>query len=60
LYSVPQHLQGHYLDARADSELVKLFSSGQLVKTHPRQPPAGAAPTGRICRWSGPATRCAM
>jgi hypothetical protein len=41
LYSVPEHLQGHYLDARADSELVKLFASGQLVKTHPRQPPGG-------------------
>lgn len=37
LYSAPAHLLGRYLDARADSQLVKLF----LVKTHPRQPPGG-------------------
>ena len=42
LYSVPEHLLGQYLDARADSELVKLFArGGQLVKTHPRQRPGG-------------------
>jgi hypothetical protein len=41
LYSAPQHLIGRHLDARADSELVKLFDRGQLVKTHPRQPPGG-------------------
>jgi transposase len=39
LYSVPEQWIGQYLDARADSELVKLFHSGQLIKTHPRQPP---------------------
>ena len=39
LYSVPEHLIGQYLDARADSELVKLFHGGRLVKTHPRQAP---------------------
>jgi len=41
LYSAPEHLIGQHLDARADSELVKLFSGGVLVKTHPRQPPGG-------------------
>jgi hypothetical protein len=54
LYSVPEHLLGRYLDARADSQLVKLYStgrwsgsadgsatSGTLVKTHPRQPAGG-------------------
>lgn len=45
LYSVPEHLLGGYLDARADSQLVKLYSTraggGRLVKTHPRQPPGG-------------------
>ncbi len=41
LYSAPEHLIGQYLDARADSELVKLFRAGALVKTHPRQPPGG-------------------
>jgi transposase len=41
LYSLPQQWIGQYLDARADSELVKLFHRGQLVKTHPRQRPGG-------------------
>lgn len=45
LYSVPEQHLGRHLDARADSELVKLYTSGpgggRLVKTHPRQPPGG-------------------
>jgi transposase len=45
LYSVPEPYLGRHLDARADSELVKLYTSGpgggRLVKTHPRQPPGG-------------------
>lgn len=41
LYSVPEPYLGRHLDARADSELVKLYSHGRLVKTHPRQPPGG-------------------
>jgi transposase len=45
LYSVPEHLIGTHLDARADTVLVKLYSTGvgagRLVKTHPRQPPGG-------------------
>jgi len=41
LYSLPAQWIGHYLEARADSELVKLYSGGQLVKTHPRQRPGG-------------------
>jgi transposase len=41
LYSVPEHLIGSSLDARADSQLVKLYSGGRLVKAHPRQPPGG-------------------
>lgn len=41
LYSVPEQWIGQHLDARADSELVKLYSRGRLVKTHPRQPPGG-------------------
>ena len=39
LYSAPKEYQGCYLDARADSVLVKLFHHGQLVKAHPRQQP---------------------
>jgi transposase len=41
LYSTPEHLLGRQLEARADRELVKLYAAGQLVKTHPRQPPGG-------------------
>jgi hypothetical protein len=36
LYSVPAELIGQHVDVRADSRLVKVFSRGQLVKTHPR------------------------
>ena len=49
LHSVPEQHIGRHLEARADSELVKLYSTGgpagagggRLVKTHPRQPPGG-------------------
>jgi transposase len=41
LYSVPGHLTGRTLLARADSQIVKLYHRGQLIKTHPRQPPGG-------------------
>ncbi|MGH3748565.1 MAG: IS21 family transposase [Micromonosporaceae bacterium] len=46
LYSVPEHLLGQHLQARADSTLVRLYSTGgagagRLVKTHPRQSPGG-------------------
>lgn len=41
LYSLPEHLIGAQLDARADSQLVKLYWRGRLVKTHPRQRPGG-------------------
>lgn len=40
---MPEAHLGQYLDARADRELVKLYTSGsgggRLVKTHPRQAP---------------------
>ncbi|HEX5882494.1 MAG TPA: IS21 family transposase [Actinomycetota bacterium] len=39
LYSAPRHLLGQYLDARADSQLVRLYANGRLIKCHPRQPP---------------------
>jgi hypothetical protein len=41
LYSIPEHLRGQTVSARADGELVKMYFRGQLVKTHPRQPPGG-------------------
>lgn len=43
LYSVPGSYLGQQLQARADSELVKLYHRGHLVKTHPRQEPGGRA-----------------
>jgi transposase len=41
LYSVPEGYLGRHLDARADSQLVKLYDHGRLIKTHPRKPPGG-------------------
>ena len=38
LYSIPHHLRGQTLSARADGELAKFYHRGQLIKTHPRQP----------------------
>ena len=39
LYSVPGDLIGTRVDVRADRQLVRIYSHGQLVKTHPRQQP---------------------
>ena len=36
--SIPHHLRGQTISARADGELAKFYHRGQLVKTHPRQP----------------------
>jgi transposase len=47
LYSLPEQFLGEHLDARADSQLVKLYRRGVLVKTHPRQPPGGRS-TDRV------------
>jgi len=41
LYSLPEQWIGSQLQARADSELVRFYHRGQLVKTHPRQPAGG-------------------
>ncbi|WP_416366985.1 Mu transposase domain-containing protein [Mycolicibacterium gadium] len=41
LYSLPEQWIGHTLDVRADSELVKFYHRGVLVKVHPRQPAGG-------------------
>ena len=41
LYSVPGELIGQRVEARADSRLVKIYSRGQLIKTHPRKPAGG-------------------
>jgi hypothetical protein len=41
LYSLPEQWIGTTLDVRADSELVKFYRRGALVKVHPRQPAGG-------------------
>jgi hypothetical protein len=39
LYSVPGNLIGQHVDVRADSQLVRIWHRGRVVKTHPRQQP---------------------
>lgn len=39
LYSFPFELRRHELRARADSQLVRFYEHGRLVKTHPRKAP---------------------
>lgn len=57
LYSVPAELVGQRVEVRADLRLVKVFSRGQLVKSHhrvkpgspstdPKDYPAGGARAG--------------
>lgn len=41
LYSLPEQWIGSTLDVRADSELVKFYHRGTLIKVHPRQPAGG-------------------
>lgn len=43
LHSVLGNLIGSHVDIRADRQLVKVFSRGALVKTHPRQAPGRRA-----------------
>jgi transposase len=39
LYSAPHQFVGRHLKARRDSQTVKLYFRGELVKVHPRQAP---------------------
>jgi len=41
LYSIPTAYIGQKVHVRADRELVRVSLRGQIVKTHPRQPPGG-------------------
>ncbi len=56
LYSVPHRLIGAHLDARADSQLVKLYYRGRWSRSILACRPAGATPTFRICRPARPST----
>lgn len=59
LYSIPGNLIGAQVDVRADSQLVRVYHRGRLIKIHPRQAPAGASPTLTICRRRRPRMPCA-
>lgn len=41
LYSMPEHLVGAKVHVRVDTQLVRVYDRGVLVKTHPRQPKGG-------------------
>jgi transposase len=41
LYSLPREYVGEQLRARADSQTVRFYARGQVVKMHTRQPPGG-------------------
>ena len=41
LYSVPTAYVGKKISLRADRSLVRLYFGGELIKTHPVQPPGG-------------------
>jgi len=41
LYSVPDAFRGKRATVRGDRKLVRIFVAGQLVRTHPLQPPGG-------------------
>ena len=43
LYSLPTHLIGRRLRARADSKTVRFYDKGELVKVHARKPKGGRA-----------------
>lgn len=40
-YSVPWRMAGQQVSVRADGALVKICHRGQVIKTHPQQPPGG-------------------
>jgi len=40
-YSVPYRLIGQRVSVRADGTLVKIYHRGQVIRTHPQQPPGG-------------------
>lgn len=40
-YSAPYVLVGQRVTVRADASIVKIYHRGQVVRTHPRQPPGG-------------------
>ena len=43
LYSIPHPYVGQYVTARADTQIVRFYARGLLIKTHPRQAPGRQA-----------------
>ena len=41
LYSIPHPYVGQCVTARADTQIVRFYARGLLIKTHPRQAPGG-------------------
>ena len=41
LYSVPHPYVGQWITARADTQIVRCYAPGLLIKAHPRQAPGG-------------------
>ena len=41
LYSIPTRYIGKQVTVRGDSKLVRVYLAGELIKTHPTQPPGG-------------------
>lgn len=40
-YSIPHAYVGQVVTARADTQIVRFYARGLLIKTHPRKPPGG-------------------
>ena len=60
LYSLPTRFVGCQVEVRGDRSLIRIYSHGELIKTHPRQKPGGRStdftdyPDGRApyaLRW---------
>jgi transposase len=41
LYSIPHPYVGQWITARADTQIVRFYARGLLIKSHPRQAPGG-------------------
>jgi transposase len=60
LYSIPHHLRGQTLSARADASWPSSTTAGSSSRLTRASPPEPAPPTRLICPRTRPATRCAI
>jgi hypothetical protein len=49
LYSIPHPYVGQWITARADTQIVRFYARGLLIKTHPRQAPGGQSIDASDC-----------